>query len=68
MLMTKYVEGVSREQLTLIPEAFDDFITAKNRVRFMDVFVDKLDLKKLGFKYSQEVKTTKGRPSEKEYC
>jgi transposase len=37
-----YIRGVSREQVTLFPEALEDYITADNPVRFIDAFVASL--------------------------
>ena len=48
------------EQIILFPEAIDDYIGEDNPVKFVDAFVDSLDLKNLGFKYS-DLKET-GRP------
>src|SRR5436305_12335699 len=47
--MTRYVEGEDRSQATLFPETLDEYIAADNPVRVVDVFVDELDLKSLGF-------------------
>lgn len=47
-----YIKGIQREQLTLFPEKMDDYIDQNNIVRFIDAFVNTLDLKKLGFKYA----------------
>ena len=44
-----YIEGISRDQNVLFPEAIDDYITKENPVRFIDAFVDKMDLNELGF-------------------
>jgi transposase len=55
-----HVTGTPREQTTLLPEAIEDFITAENPVRFIDSFVDKLDLRALGFDKIQLAQT--GRP------
>src|SRR5947207_6999254 len=59
--MTRYVEGEDRSQATLFPETLDEYIAADNPVRIVDVFVDKLDLQKLGFDSMQPVAT--GRPA-----
>jgi transposase len=48
--MTGFIEGVARIQATLFPELLDDYISEENPVRVIDVFVDNLDLAKLGFK------------------
>jgi transposase len=55
-----YIKGVSREQKILFPEVVDDFITEDNPVRFIDAFVDRLNLDELGFQKSQLAST--GRP------
>src|SRR5918996_2642537 len=55
-----YIEGIAREQLILFPESLDEYITADNPVRFIDAWVDSLDLTALGF--SQSVPAETGRP------
>jgi hypothetical protein len=47
--MKRFVEGEDRSQSTLFPERLDDYIVEDNPVRVVDVFVDELDLKSLGF-------------------
>jgi transposase len=47
--MAGFVEGTDREQMTLFPARLDDYISEDNPVRAVDVFVDSLDLEKLGF-------------------
>jgi len=47
--MKRFVEGEDRSQSTLFPEHLDDYIAEDNPVRVIDVFVDELDLSKLGF-------------------
>jgi transposase len=47
--MKRFIEGLSRTQGTLLPESLDDFVPETNPVRVVDVFVDELDLGKLGF-------------------
>src|SRR6266542_4792436 len=59
--MTRYVEGEDRSQATLFPETLDEYIAADNPVRVIDVFVDELDLRKLGFD-GMEPEVT-GRPA-----
>jgi hypothetical protein len=48
-LMKRFIEGEDRSQSTLFPEHLDDYIAEDNPVRVIDVFVDELDLKGLGF-------------------
>ena len=47
--MKRFIEGEDRTQSTFFPERLDDYISEENPVRVIDVFVDELDLKKLGF-------------------
>lgn len=56
----RYIEGVSRNQILLFPEVVDDYIEDDNPVRFIDIFVDSLNMKELGFKYAETKET--GRP------
>ena len=58
--MKRFVTGQSRDQATLFPERLDDFIDEDNPVRVVDAFVDKLDLRELGFDGVDPAKT--GRP------
>jgi transposase len=46
--MTRFVVGHDRSQSTLFPERLDDYLGEDNPVRAIDVFVDELDLAKLG--------------------
>jgi transposase len=55
-----YIAGENRNQVVLFPEAIDDYITQDNPVRFIDAFVDKMDLKELGFTKATPAPT--GRP------
>ena len=48
--MSGFIKGEARTQSTLFPEALDDYVTEENPVRVVDVFVDSLDLLRLGFK------------------
>ena len=58
--MAGFVEGVDRAQSTLFPSLLDDYVSEDNPVRAVDVFVDGLDLDKLGFVGVQPLET--GRP------
>jgi len=55
-----HLAGFARDQLLLLPEAVDDYVDADNPVRFIDAFVEGLDLDVAGFA-RVEPKTT-GRP------
>jgi transposase len=55
-----YIEGESREQRVLFPEILDDYISEDNLVRFIDAFVDGLEMEELGFGRTAPNET--GRP------
>jgi transposase len=55
-----YIEGESREQGILFPEALDEYIGEDNAVRFIDAYVDGLQMEELGFKQTAPKET--GRP------
>ena len=55
-----HISGFERSQILLLPEAVDDYVGADNPVRFIDAFVDELDLAAAGFS-RVEPKAT-GRP------
>ena len=59
--MKRFIEGECRSQTTLMPECLDDFVIDTNPVREVDVFVDELNLLKLGFVRIEPADT--GRPS-----
>ena len=57
--MARFIEGIARDQVTLLPECLDDYVDADNPVRVVDAFVDMLDLDLLGFDVEPEAM---GRP------
>ena len=59
--MKRFVQGESRTQVILLPECLDDYVVETNPVRVVDVFVDELDLGKLGFAGIDPAAT--GRPA-----
>ena len=59
--MKRFIEGENRDQSVLFPERLDDYIGEDNPVRAIDVFVDELDLKSLGFDGMEPEET--GRPA-----
>ena len=44
-----HISGFERSQQLLLPEAIDDYVGGDNPVRFIDAFVDGLDLSTSGF-------------------
>ena len=55
-----YVEGQDRKQTMLFPEVLEDYISEENPVRFIDVFIEGLDLSEMGF--GRAVPKETGRP------
>src|SRR5215475_2385114 len=47
--MAGFIEGSDRGQSSLFPPSLDKYVSEHNPVRAVDVFVDNLDLAKLGF-------------------
>ncbi len=58
--MKRFIQGEERTQATLLPELLDDYIVEDNPVRVIDVYVDNLELGKLGFSGIEPEAT--GRP------
>jgi transposase len=58
--MKRFIEGENRYQSTLFPESLEDYIAEDNAIRIVDAFVNKLDLKALGFAGAEPSET--GRP------
>lgn len=56
----KYIQGQNREQTYLFPISLNDAVDAENEVRFIDLFVDSLDLGGFGFTVEH---TENGRPA-----
>ena len=59
--MSRFIEGQDRSQSVLFPEQLEDWISEDNPVRAVDVFVEALDLRELGFDGAQPADT--GRPA-----
>lgn len=59
--MARFIVGADRQQVTLLPECLDDFITEDNTVRVVDAFIGELDMVALGFEGATPAAT--GRPS-----
>ena len=55
-----HLSGLAREQKLLLPEAVEDYIGADHPVRFLDAFVNTLDLRALGF--GKAIAANTGRP------
>ncbi len=59
--MSEHIDGVHRKQTILFPDTLDQYVDEENPVRFIDAFVDNLNLEKLGFKHA--IPNDTGRPS-----
>ncbi len=59
-MMSDFIEGAGRGQQILFPDVVDDYVSATNPVRFIDGYVDGLDLEALGFVRAEPAWT--GRP------
>lgn len=55
-----HLEGIDRNQTLQFPPRLDDYISVENPVRFLDVFVDQLDLQAIGFSHVETA--VEGRP------
>jgi transposase len=55
-----HISGTAREQITMFPEAVEDYLSPENPVRFLDAFVDSLEMRSLGFQHAIIHET--GRP------
>ena len=55
----EYIKGTARDQLAFFPTCLDELISDDNIVRYIDTFVNTLDLAKLGF----DTKSPEGRPA-----
>jgi transposase len=60
--MQGFVQGADRQQTTLLPECLDDWVDEGNSIRAVDVFVDALELRDLGFDGVDPAAT--GRPAD----
>ncbi len=56
----EFINGGSRNQITLLPDSIDDYVDGNSPVRVIDVYVSSRDLIALGFSRSQPNDT--GRP------
>jgi transposase len=56
----KYVSGLDRRQELILPDTLEGYVDEDNEIRFIDAFVDMLDLGELGFTHSEP--SDEGRP------
>lgn len=58
--MKRFIQGDNRNQSLLFPETLDEYISEENPVRVIDVFVEELDLARMGFEL---IPADTGRPA-----
>lgn len=49
----RYIKGMDKNQMTMLPLCFDDYIGEDNVCRIINAYVGMLDMQGLGFKYAQ---------------
>ena len=57
-----HIQGANRHEESEFPQRLDDYIAADNPGRFIEAFVDELDLETRGFRHAVAAAT--GRPSD----
>lgn len=57
------IKGWDRNQCHLLPDRIEDYVSKDNPVRFLDEFVDALDLQQLGFIFPKDDPQGRGRPA-----
>lgn len=55
-----HIQGASRDTVILFPPSIDEYVTEDNPVRFIEAFVEQLELEALGFQ--RVVAAVEGRP------
>lgn len=58
-----WIRGTDRSQRHLLPACVEDYVGPDNPVRFLDAFVDQLDLRALGFVFPKDNAQDRGRPA-----
>ncbi len=53
----QYKHGIERQQGILLPATLDDYVSAENPVRAIEVYVASLDLAALGFQHTTDERT-----------
>ena len=58
-----FIQGWDRQQQHLLPDALEDYVRPDNPVRFLDAFVDSMDLAAAGFRFPKADPQGRGRPA-----
>ena len=59
----QFVSGSDRQQIHFLPPTLEEYVGADNPVRFLDAFVDTLDLSAAGFQFPKDHPQGRGRPA-----
>src|SRR6476660_3662313 len=57
------LQGSDRLQRHLLPPTLEDYVGTDNPMRFLDAFVDKLDLQAASFQFPKDNPQSRGRPA-----
>jgi hypothetical protein len=60
--MSEHVTGLNRNQTALFPDTLEEYVDKQNPVRFIDAFIDTINLEKLGFTHSTPTKNRQTIP------
>jgi transposase len=63
-----FIQGCDRQQRLFLPECIEDYVGPDNPVRFIDAFVELLDLRGAGFIFPKENGQSRGRPAYHPAC
>lgn len=55
--MSRHIKGVEREEIAITPKKIEEMIGEENVVRAIEAIIERLDVKELGFKYSEPKET-----------
>ncbi len=58
-----FIETARRDEVLLLPESLDEYVKPDNPVRFIDEFIEGLDLEGLGFVFPKSDAKGRGRPA-----
>jgi len=58
-----FIRGSDRQQRQFLPECIEDYVRADSVVRFIDAFVDSLDLREAKFQWPKDNSQNRGRPA-----
>src|SRR4030043_335137 len=66
--MSEHVSGLNRDQTALFPDTLEGYVDKDNPVRFIDAFINNLNMEKLGFKHALPPDTARTPPTALRAC